>query len=114
MVRLATAMRTHPDLVSGEGKACTELMRAAGGRATLKGGAEGVYTAILPELGLGVALKISDGATRAAESAIAAILVRLGVIDAGHPAAAARIDGPIRNWNQIETGRIRPAPALAP
>lgn len=113
MVRLATAMRTHPALVSGEGEACTELMRAAGGRATIKGGAEGVYTAILPDLGLGVGLKISDGANRAAQTAIAAILARLGVIDPAHPFVQTRLDGPILNTRGLDTGRIRPAPALA-
>jgi len=113
MVRLATAMRTHPELISGEGEACTELMRAANGRATIKGGAEGVYTAILPDLGLGVGLKITDGAARAAQTAIAAILARLGVIDPAHPYVQTRLDGPILNTNALDTGRIRPAPALA-
>ena len=33
MVRLREAMMAHPDLVAGEGRACTELMRATDGRA---------------------------------------------------------------------------------
>jgi len=41
----------------------------------VKTGAEGVYVAMLPAAGLGVALKIADGATRAAEATIAALLV---------------------------------------
>ncbi|WP_371055624.1 asparaginase [Rhodosalinus sp. K401] len=109
---LVAAMMAHPDLVAGEGRACTELMRAAGGRAAIKTGAEGVFTAILPEMGLGIALKIADGATRASECAMAALLVRLGVLEAGDPAVRRRMDAPIRNRRGIETGSIRPADAL--
>jgi hypothetical protein len=58
-------------------------MRACEGRAALKTGAEGVFVGILPEQGLGIALKITDGATRASEAVIASLLVRLGVLDGG-------------------------------
>ena len=60
-------MRDHPELVAGEGRACTALMRAMDGRVAVKTGAEGVFVAILPDHGLGIALKITDGATRASE-----------------------------------------------
>jgi len=110
--RLVRAMTAHPELVAGEGKACTELMRAASGRAAVKTGAEGVYVAILPDLKLGVALKIEDGATRASECSIAALLCRLGVLDAAHPATRRVMDAPVVNWRGMETGSIRPAPAL--
>ena len=110
-VRLTQAMIAHPDLVAGEGRACTDLMRACGGRAALKGGAEGFYVAILPETGTGIALKIADGAGRAAEAAIAALLIGEGVLDPSHPAAQARL-GPQRNWRGIVTGEVA-APSLA-
>ena len=111
MVRLREAMAAHPELVAGEGRACTELMRAMDGVA-IKTGAEGVFVAILPREGLGVAVKITDGTTRASECAIAALLVRLGVLDAGHPAAVKRMTPVLRNWRGLEVGAIRPAPAL--
>ncbi|WP_210529423.1 asparaginase [Rubellimicrobium arenae] len=104
--RLTAAMIAHPDLVAGEGRACTELMRACGTRAAIKTGAEGVFVAILPEQGLGVALKVADGATRASEALIAAILVRLGVLEAAHPVAQRLMSGVQRNWRGLETGRI--------
>lgn len=110
MARLVDAMRAHPDLVAGEGRACTELMRATSGKLVIKTGAEAVFVAILPERRLGVALKIADGATRASEAAIAAILVELGVIAAGHPAVRRRLDAPIRNRAGREVGRLRAAP----
>jgi len=110
--RLVQAMTAHPDLVAGEGRACTELMRAMDGRVAIKTGAEGVFLAILPEQGLGVALKIEDGATRASECAMADILVRLGALDPDHPAALNRRNAPIKNRRDITTGHIRPSPSL--
>jgi len=110
--RLAKAMRLHPELVAGEGRACTELMRAMEGRVALKTGAEAFFIAIIPEKKLGVALKVVDGGTRGAEAAITAILVQLGLLDAAHPAARKRLNAPIRNWNGIETGMIRPGAAF--
>ena len=112
MVQLTEAMMAHPELVAGEGRACTALMRACEGRAAVKTGAEAVFIAILPELKLGVALKIIDGATRASECAITSILVRLGVLDANHPIAQ-EIGSPIqKNRRGLVTGQIRPAAAL--
>lgn len=110
--RLTQAMMRHPDLVAGEGRACTELMRAMGGRAAIKTGAEAVFVAILPEKRLGIALKITDGGTRASEAAITALLVRHGVLEVGHPAARARLDAVQRNWRGIETGMLRAAPGF--
>ncbi|MCF6233190.1 MAG: asparaginase [Rhodobacteraceae bacterium] len=111
-VRLREAMMLHPDLVAGEGRACTALMRAMGGRVAMKTGAEAVFVAIIPEKRLGVALKITDGATRASQCAITAILVGLGVLDAAHPAAKAYVNAPVRNCRGTETGTIRPSPEL--
>ncbi|MFG5381147.1 asparaginase [Yoonia sp. R2-816] len=111
-VRLARAMSAFPELVAGETRACTELMRAIDGNVAIKTGAEGVFIAIIPEKRLGVALKIADGATRASECAIAAILVRLGVLDPAHPATVARMQPPIHNRRDIVTGQIRPVAAL--
>ena len=111
--RLWQAMVSHPDLVAGEGRACTELMRACCEPVALKTGAEAFFVAILPQRRLGVALKIADGGTRGAECAIAAILVRLGVLNPEHPAACKFRNAPITNWRGIETGMIKPAAALA-
>jgi L-asparaginase II len=112
MVRLRQAMALHPELVAGETRACTDLMRAMGGRVSVKTGAEAVFVAILPEQGLGIALKIMDGAVRASEAAITALLVRHGALDAAHPIVA-RFLGPLRNWRGIETGRTQIAPGFA-
>ncbi len=112
MVRLRQAMAARPDLVAGEGRACTELMQAMGGRAVVKTGAEAVFVAILPEKGMGLALKIADGGTRAAEAAVAALLVRLGVLDPDHPATRRRLGAVQRNWRGIATGVLDCVPGF--
>jgi len=111
-VRLRNAMMTHPELVAGEGRACTEIMREAKGSAVAKTGAEGVFTAILPDLGLGVAVKIRDGNTAASECAITAILCKLGVLDPSGGTAVNRMNAPILSRLGLNAGRINPASAL--
>ena len=113
MVRLREAMALHPELVAGEGRSCTRLMRAMEGRAMVKTGAEAVFVAILPEQGLGVALKVDDGATRASEAAITALLVRLGALERDHPVARAYMAAPLINRAGITCGEVRAAAALS-
>ncbi len=60
--RLDAAVKAKPLYVAGTGRACTALTQAAAGAASVKTGAEGVYVAAISSLGLGVALKIDDGA----------------------------------------------------
>ncbi|MFO1107426.1 MAG: asparaginase [Amaricoccus sp.] len=108
--RLVAAMVAHPLLVAGEGRACSELMQAAGGAVAVKTGAEGVFVAIWPARGLGLALKIEDGTTRASECAVAALLARMGAVEAGDPATVRRLSPALLNRRGIAVGGIRPAP----
>lgn len=75
--RLLAAARAHPFMIAGTGRVCTDLIEAYDGRIYVKVGAEGVYVASLPEQGLAVALKCADGATRAAEVAVSALVAAL-------------------------------------
>ena len=111
-VRLCEAMIAHPELVAGDGHPCTELMRACEGRAAIKNGADGVYTAILPGRGIGVGLKISDGADRGSNSLIAALLIRLGALDPAHPVAIKCMTGPVTNWAGDAVGRLQPVAGI--
>ncbi|MGH7568069.1 MAG: asparaginase [Gemmatimonadales bacterium] len=77
--RIVESMLRHPELVAGEGRPCTELMRAHPGRVVAKVGAEGVYSALLTRERLGVTLKIEDGHGGAAALALAAVLAELGL-----------------------------------
>src|SRR5262249_5198327 len=66
--RIIGAMTAHPELMSGTGRACATLIRASGGRAAVKTGAEGFFGGWVPSLGLGITVKIDDGAGRASET----------------------------------------------
>ncbi|MDX8443736.1 asparaginase [Mesorhizobium australafricanum] len=111
--RLLSACMAEPFLVAGTGKADVALMQAAPGRIFVKTGAEGVYCAALPELGLGIALKCDDGAGRAAEGMIAAVLAKLLGSD---EALAARLTGlarpAIESRVGAKVGLLRPTAAL--
>lgn len=108
--RVLRAVMARPDLVAGTGRFGTVVMEATGGRILLKGGAEGVYCGAVPHLGLGLALKIDDGAARAAEAAAAAILRHLGALDdASWRALQGACRPTLRNWNRIEVGEVRAA-----
>ena len=106
-LKLRNAMVNYPELVAGELRACTNLMKACEKKAILKTGAEGVFVAILPELEKGIALKIFDGGTRASECAIASLLIQLGVLNPNHPTALAYTHTPILNWRKIQTGMMK-------
>lgn len=112
MHRLTHAMAAHPELVAGEGRACTALMRAMEGRVAVKTGAEAVFVAILPEQRRGIALKIVDGGTRASEAAITALLVRLGALEAGNPVVRQYLGSVQKNWRGFETGTVQAAPGF--
>lgn len=109
VLRLRAAMAARPDLVAGSGRLCTEVMRIAPS-VLIKGGAEGVYAAVFPKRGLGVALKIADGAGRAAEVAILAVLRHLGAFTAEEEEhLRQRSEPPLVNAAGTVVGHLRPA-----
>ncbi|MAF96807.1 MAG: L-asparaginase II [Rhodospirillaceae bacterium] len=108
--RIVAAMTANPMLVGGRGRFDTIAMEAANGAFAVKTGAEGVHGAILPGLGLGVAVKIDDGARRAAQVAMAAVLDHLGVLDdKAKTALAAFLETPVLNARGERVGEIRMA-----
>jgi L-asparaginase II len=111
--RLRSACTQHPWYVAGTGRFCTEIMKLLGARAFVKTGAEGVYCGALPELELGIAIKCDDGAGRAAEVVMAAIIARFLPLEAAERASLVRFVAPtLRNWNGIEVGTLKAADAL--
>ncbi len=79
--QVRAAIAEHPYLIAGRERLCTDLAQRKAPRVLAKVGADGVYTACLPEEGIGVALKIDSGNTRAANVALGAVLLALGVLD---------------------------------
>jgi L-asparaginase II len=108
--RLRAACARKPFFVAGAGRFATVAMERLGERAFVKGGAEGVFCAALPDQGLGIAFKCDDGAGRAAEAVMAALMIRLMRLDAVECAMLDRFARPVlRNWNGVEVGRLRPS-----
>ena len=105
--RIRKAMNAEPFMVAGTGRFCTRINEAAPGVIQVKTGAEGVFCGMLPTLGVGVALKVWDGAGRAAEVAMAALLDHLGVLPAGQRDEV--LHPPIRNVVGLLVGEMRPA-----
>lgn len=80
LARVRRAMQAHPEMVAGDDRLDTKVIRASGGRVLVKAGAEACYGAALVETSLGVAVKVVDGSTRAVAPVLGAVLERLGVL----------------------------------
>lgn len=106
--RVVQAMLRHPYLVGGTNRLCTELMESAAGRIFAKVGAEGVYGAGVPGAELGIALKVQDGAARAAEPALVEVLRVLGLLGEAEVQQLARWHTPdMTNTRGDRVGYIR-------
>jgi L-asparaginase II len=116
LVRVRDAMRRHPDMVAGEGRLDTLLMRAVPDAVT-KAGAEGVHATGFrasregsPDRGIAVALKIEDGTRRALGPAVTWALKAAGLIGSREMTALEHHAGErLRNFAGLEVGAIRPA-----
>lgn len=105
--RLMNACTSEPLMVEGTGCFGTGVMQRLGARAFVKGGAEGVYCAAFPDQGLGLALKIDDGAKRGAEAAAAFIIA--GLFKDEVAGASELFDMRVTNWRGTEVGKIWPS-----
>lgn len=93
---LRDAMMARPMMVAGRERLDTILMAAWPGRVVAKIGAEGVFSAALPTLGVGLSLKVHDGDMRCAGYALVALL----------EAVIGRLD-PAGDWPMDELDRWR-------
>lgn len=126
LARIYHAMTRHPELVAGEGRYCTELMRAYEGALVGKLGADGCYgigvraSARTRELGadgaLGLAVKIEDGRVDMLYMIVSEVLARLGLgSQVQRERLAAFHEPPLRNTRGVEVGHrsfpfeLRPA-----
>lgn len=112
---LIRAMARHPEMVGGTDRLDTDLTRASAGRIVAKVGAEGVYVAAVPGAELGIALKVEDGAKRAAGPALVAVLRALGLLSDDELAALSRhAEVDLTNTRGERVGAIRAAVELEP
>ncbi len=106
ILRLQDAIRAFPDHLSGRGSSTGQIVRATQGRVLLKSGAEGYVVGFVPDQGLGITVKLADGTSRAKMGVFAAILGRLGLVEAAESLAAA-VEGEIRDSNGNVVGAVK-------
>ena len=117
--RVARVMMTYPEMVAGEGRLDTDLMRAVPGRVVSKGGAEGYHGmgVIQPDgTVLGIAIKIGDGdGRRGGHPVVIETLRQLGMLDAEVLVALHSYHTwPITNHRGLEVGEVRANFSLMP
>lgn len=116
--RIAGAMMKYPFLVAGTDRLCTDLMTELAGRIVAKVGADGIYCASVPEHGMGIALKVTDGDMGCSGLALLDVLrqviERLPLSGLIVPGAVWKKYGPqpILNTRGAVTGELRAAGAL--
>ncbi len=107
--RTMQAMVAHPHLVGGTDRFDTVMIRETEGRVITKVGAEGVHSIAIPDLGIGAAIKVEDGAQRAQHVAVIHVLQLLGILpDVIEGKLADWVTKPIRNTRGEVVGHLRP------
>lgn len=111
--RLVRACMAEPHMVAGTGRFDTDAMSLFPGRLYVKAGAEGAYCAAFPQLNLGVALKCDDGARRAAETMLAAVIDAFLPMSASERESfAARLRPVVATRRGEKAGEISPVAEL--
>ncbi len=108
--RTAAAIRKHPHLLGGTDRFDTVLLEETEGGVFAKVGAEGVHSVTVPSLGIGLALKVEDGAQRAQYVAVLSALQQLSVLPMALPPRLAEFIGKtVRNTRGERVGEVRGA-----
>ncbi len=112
--RLIDACTAEPFMMAGTGRFDTAVLQAFGKRVFVKGGAEGVICGAIPALGVGIAIKVDDGAGRATEPLMAAAINALLPMNGDEQAALAPLMiQPISTRVGVRVGEMRPADGLS-
>lgn len=107
--RIMQALINHPFLLAGSDRFDTELIKVTNGRVIGKMGAEGMYAITIPSAKLGIALKVDDGAGRAAVPAAIEILLQLDLISRLEMEQLASFYQPIiTNRRNEQVGLVKP------
>jgi L-asparaginase II len=112
MNNIVQAIIANPLMIAGSKRCCSAVIEETKGSAIVKAGAEGVYAGVIPQLKIGFALKIDDGATLASEVALGALLKKIGAINQSEENNLSAFFNPsIYNSLGHITGEIRAASA---
>ena len=111
--RIRTAIVQNPIMLSGKGRVDTSITAECHGEVFVKSGAEGVMAASIPALGYGLAVKIDDGAQRAATAVMADLLLQvLQKHSLVTTKAKSVLEGyarfRLKNWNGADVGSVEP------
>jgi L-asparaginase II len=104
--RLVAASAAEPWMIGGTGRYVTEVLEKFGATVFAKDGAEGTFCAAFRELGFGVAIKCDDGAGRAGDVILGALIEAFIEPDAGLSAR------PVKNRRSRIVGEVRAVPEL--
>jgi len=111
--RIRSAVASHPRMIGGTGGFDTRIAELFGEAVFCKSGAEGVAAIALPSAGLGIAIKVADGAGRAIEPLASALIAKF-LPSGDSPSQLSKIrdvgnwaEKPLNNWNGIRVGSIR-------
>jgi L-asparaginase II len=103
-------MQTRPFLIGGTDRFDSALIEATEGRVIAKVGAEGVHSIAIIDDGIGIALKVEDGAQRAQFPAVLAVLQHFGALPRELPPRLAEfMQRPLRNSRGEVVGEVRSA-----
>ncbi|HEY2027304.1 MAG TPA: asparaginase [Gemmatimonadaceae bacterium] len=107
--RIVHAMQTRPFLVGGSDRFDSALIEATEGRVIAKIGAEGVHSLAIIDDGIGIAVKVEDGAQRAQFPAVIAVLQHLHILPTDLPPRLAEfMRRTLRNTRGEPVGEVRP------
>ena len=111
-------MTAHPELVSGTARSDLALMRFGAGDWVTKIGADGVQAIGIRSLGLGIAIKVADGARDALFCAVVEVLRQLQLLGPAGTSLPPDFEPwhrtLLRNVRGRVTGRVVPAFTLRP
>ncbi|MBO9668745.1 MAG: asparaginase [Bdellovibrio sp.] len=106
--RILKAIRNNPFYIAGSDDFATAVIEKTQGRAIIKGGAEGVFAGVLPDKKVAFAIKVADGAGRAAQIATVQLLLQLGGMTIDEAKALSKFTMPqITNWKGDVVGQLR-------
>jgi L-asparaginase II len=105
--RVLAAMSGNPFLVGGTDRTDSMLISASKGAVISKVGAEGVHCAMLPSRGIGMAIKVEDGAQRAQIPALLRLLRELDALPSELPdGLRCSLQKPVRNTRGEVVGEV--------
>ena len=108
--RLMKAVLAHPEMIAGDQRPCTDLMRAAPGKLFAKIGMEGSYGLALMGRGIGIAVKMEDGAPRGLAPTVVEVLRQYGILQ-GEALGRLKPYGPridLCNFRKEKIGAVEP------